>query len=138
MHGISLNRGLGLISVWALFNPASKRQWFLTLYGISFYLCMYSSRSSFLQVIFCTVYSSKLESGIVALSLEHNGDQCICEIRTWNWTIYSCCTYTWLTIIEWVGPGLNSKPGLYLLKYTINPPASKWNRLLFGGGLYSR
>ena len=32
----------------------------------------------------------------------------------------SCCVYMWLTIIEWVGPGLYSRPTLYLLKDAIN------------------
>ena len=27
----------------------------------------------------------------------------------------------WLTTIEWTGPSLNSRPGLYLLKDMINP-----------------
>ena len=45
----------------------------------SIYTC--SSRSGFLRVLFCTVYSSKLESDIVALSFGHNGDQCSCETR---------------------------------------------------------
>ena len=43
----------------------------------------------------------------------------------------SCCTYEWLTIVEWAGPGLNSRPGLYLLKDTISL------RPLNGTGFYS-
>ena len=27
----------------------------------------------------------------------------------------------WLTIIEWAGPGVNSRPGLYFLEDAINP-----------------
>ena len=34
------------------------------------------------EFFFCTVYSSELESNIVALLLEHNGDQCSCKTRT--------------------------------------------------------
>ena len=41
-----------------------------------------SSRSGFLRVLFCAVYSSKLESDIVALSRGQNGDQCSYETRT--------------------------------------------------------
>ena len=40
-----------------------------------------SSHSGFLQVLFCSVYRSKLESNIVALSLGHNGDRCSSETR---------------------------------------------------------
>ena len=45
--------------------------------------------------------------------------------------------FTQLTIIEWAGPGFNSRPSLYILKGMINPLASIWYRLLFDG-LYSR
>ena len=41
----------------------------------------HSSRSGFLRVLFCAVYSSKLESDFVALSLGQNGDQCSYENR---------------------------------------------------------
>ena len=40
-----------------------------------------NSYSDFLRVLFHTVLSSKLESNLVALSLEKNGDQCSCEPR---------------------------------------------------------
>ena len=91
-----------------------------------------SSCSGFHRVIFHAVYSSKLESNIVALSLEHirNGGQCSYKTRTCT-ELCSYCGYTWITIIDWRGPALNSRPGLYLLKYTINPQP------LNGTGFYS-
>ena len=48
----------------------------------SIYACTCSSLSCFHRVLFCTVYSSKFENDIVALSLEHDGDQCSYENRT--------------------------------------------------------
>ena len=94
------------------------------------HVCTCSSRSSFLQVFFCAAHSSKLESDIVALSLGQNGDQCSYENRTCT-NLSSCCIYTRLTIIEWAGPGVNWRPGLYFLKDVINP----WP--LNGTGFYS-
>ena len=88
--------------------------------------------SGFPRVHFYAVYSSKLEKYIIAFSLGHNRDQCYCEAMT-STELSNCYAYTWLTVIKWVGPGLNSRPGLYLLKDVI-----KWNWLLFEGNLYLR
>ena len=128
LYHISLNRG---VVAGPLFPSGPFSTWPLNKSGLymdsaSIYGCR--SRCGFLTVLFCTVYSLKLESNnIVALFLGQNGDQYVCETRTCT----GCCVYMQLTIIQWAGPGFNSRPSLYLLKNAINPQP------LNGTGFYS-
>ena len=100
------------ISFQALFDPASKR-------GRPLYVRR--PHSGFFEFFFYAVYSSKLESDIVVLLFGQNGEQCSygpgLEL---NFLVFTRIR-TWLTISEWVGPGVNSRPSLYFLKGTINP-----------------
>ena len=80
IYCIYLNRGPALLFPSGPFSthPLNKVSFYTRLASIY----ERSSRSGFLRVLFCAVYSSKIVSNVVALSLGHNGDQCSCETRT--------------------------------------------------------